>query len=299
MRKKTKKVKKLALSKKRLGQAVMLAFVPHKKNGYCPHLIRNYGMSLVVFLVVIIQVVYNMTAVGSVLGLQSNISIASLLEQTNQVRQDNGLTELKLDERLNTASNLKVQDMIANQYWAHTSPDGVEPWKWLAEVDYDYAQAGENLAKGYYSTGAVMTAWMNSPGHRENIINPDYQDVGFAIVNGELNGVPTNLIVALYGEKSLDLVANVQSTFSSTKSTGNLGFFAKLAVALQSITPATIVSLAMIGLIIVVSAYAHTNRDKISKSINKNWKRNHGLYKALGMSVFGMMIIWAYSGGQI
>lgn len=284
---------------KRTSHAVKMAVVPHKKNDYRPHLIRKYGMAIVIFLVIFLQIGYNLTTVGKVLGVESDITIASLLEQTNQARAEAGVKPLALSNKLNEAATLKAQDMLTNQYWAHTSPEGVAPWYWFNEVDYNYAEAGENLAKGFYSTNAVMMAWISSPDHNVNIINPNYNEVGFAVISGEFEGKTTSLIVAHYGVEATDIISDIKSAFSQPESGGGIGVLSQFAIALQSITPAGIVALALIGLVIITSAYAHAHHDKISKAINKSFKRHHGLYKAVGMGLLGLAVIWLYGGGQI
>lgn len=297
---KTKKAKTTSKSViKRAHRAVKLAIVPHEKNNYYPHLIRKYGIAVIVFLVIGIQIGYNLATAGTVLGVESNITITSLFDQTNEAREQAGVAPLALNEKLNKAAYLKAQDMITNQYWAHVSPSGVEPWKWFGDVKYDYSEAGENLAKGFYSTNAVMTAWMNSPEHKENIINANYQDVGFAILTGELDGKQTTLIVALYGQPAESLITNVANTFSEAKTVGQTNFLTQFAVALQSITPAGIAALALIAFTIVVSAFAHTKRHKLPKAIQQSWKKHHALYKAIGMASLGLVVIFFYGGGQI
>lgn len=300
MKAKTKKTKTTPKSViKRAHHAVKLAIVPHQKNNYYPHLIRKYGIAIIVFMVIGIQVGYNLATAGTVLGVTSDITITSLFDETNAAREQAGVAPLELNEKLNDAAYLKAQDMIANQYWAHTSPSGVEPWKWFGDVKYDYSEAGENLAKGFYSTNAVMTAWLNSPEHKENIINTNYKDVGFAILTGELDGKQTTLIVALYGLQAQDLVTNVANTFSESKTVGQTNFLTQFAVALQSITPAAMVALGMIAFVIIVAAFAHTKRHKLPKTIQQSWKKHHALYKAVGMASLGLIVIFFYGGGQI
>lgn len=146
-----------------------------------------------------------------------------------------------------------------------------------------------------------MTAWLNSPEHKANIMNANYKDVGFAVASGELNGKETTLIVALYGVQVQSVVADIQTAFSDSKTAavGGTSFLTQFAVALRSITPAAMISLMMIAGVIVVAAYAHAHHDKISKKIKHTWKRHHGLYKALGMGALGLAVIWFYGGGQI
>jgi len=284
---------------KHVQHAVKLAVVPHKKNGYRPHLIRFYGLLTLIIVVVGLQLGYNGAKTGDVLGLESNISITSLLNQTNVSRQEIGLKPLILNEKLNQAAYLKAQDMFFNQYWAHNSPAGIEPWKWFGDVGYNYNEAGENLAKNFTSTNAVMTAWLNSPEHKANIIKSSYEDMGFAVVSGELNKKPTSLVVALYGMPAEKAVDGASTSFSEASSTGQANILTQFAVAAQSITPAVIWGLVLIVIAMAVSSFAHVYRYKLSKSLRKSWYRHHGLIKTIGLASLGIAVIFLYGGGQI
>jgi hypothetical protein len=136
---------------------------------------------------------------GHVLDYATDITPTELLVQTNAQRVANGLSPLVMNSKLNYSSSLKAADMFAENYWAHVSPSGIQPWYWFTKAGYTYSYAGENLAKDFATTAGVMTGWMNSPGHRANILNPHYVDVGFAVENGTLVGGQTTLVVAHYG----------------------------------------------------------------------------------------------------
>jgi hypothetical protein len=90
--------------------------------------------------------------------------------------------------------------MFKNNYWAHVSPTGTEPWDFILAEDYDYSYAGENLAKNFNSSKEVVTAWYNSPSHKENLLNKNYTEMGFAVVNGTLDGYKTTLVVQMFGK---------------------------------------------------------------------------------------------------
>lgn len=137
---------------------------------------------------------------AQVLAYATNISRSDLLAFTNSHRSANGLAPLSLNSQLNTSSQGKAQDMINNNYWAHVSPSGVQPWYWFNWAGYDYQAAGENLAYGFDSSSGVLTGWMNSPSHRANVLG-DYADVGFGIANGDnYQGGPNTVVVAHYGK---------------------------------------------------------------------------------------------------
>jgi hypothetical protein len=111
-----------------------------------------------------------------------------------------------MNSQLTQAAQLKAKDMFAKDYWAHNSPNGTMPWDFIKQAGYDYQYAGENLARGFTTSNDVVTAWMNSPEHRENMLSPNYHDVGFALQEGSLTGEPdTILIVEELGSTPADV----------------------------------------------------------------------------------------------
>lgn len=138
--------------------------------------------------------------VPGVLGYASNINVQALLDETNAVRQKNGLKPLTYNSELELAAQRKANDMFTEDYWAHVSPSGVKPWDFIIAAGYDYEYAGENLAKNFSNSDEVVTAWFNSSSHRDNLLNANYDEVGFAVVNGELEGYETTLVVQMFGK---------------------------------------------------------------------------------------------------
>jgi hypothetical protein len=102
--------------------------------------------------------------------------------------------------------------MFAKNYWAHNSPTGATPWDFIIGSGYHYTVAGENLAKNFSDSNAVVNAWMASPTHRANMIKPSYREVGFAVVNGTLNGEETTLVVQMFGAQASAPVAAASPT---------------------------------------------------------------------------------------
>jgi len=175
--------------------------IPHKSNRPRPHLLRPHGLALVVVAILGIQLSFNLAVTGhpKVLGYASSISAAQLVVLTNQQRTANGLPALSVDARLVNSSDMKAQDMFNNDYWAHNSPNGTTPWYWFGQAGYSYSYAGENLAKDFDTSSGVMDGWMNSPGHRANILSSNYINIGITVMNGTLLGEQTTLVVAHYG----------------------------------------------------------------------------------------------------
>ncbi|KKS21469.1 MAG: hypothetical protein UU77_C0002G0020 [candidate division WWE3 bacterium GW2011_GWC1_41_7] len=135
-----------------------------------------------------------------VLGYASDITTQDLLNLTNQKRLESGLTELRINSALSSAAKRKAEDMFKEGYWSHISPSGTEPWDFILRENYDYVYAGENLAKNFNTSKDVVQAWVNSSSHKENIMNKNYEEIGFAVVNGVLDGYETTLVVQMFGK---------------------------------------------------------------------------------------------------
>ena len=150
-------------------------FVPHKGNQYRPHLIRWRGIAVVLAIALVWQLGYTWLSTGKlqVLGFAANISVSQLVEDTNKQREAAGLGDVVLNESLSKAAYENAQNMFNENYWAHVSPSGTTPWKWLADQGYKYQSAGENLAKNYPTADATVDAWMASPTHKANILKPE------------------------------------------------------------------------------------------------------------------------------
>ena len=126
----------------------------------------------------------------------------ALIQAMNRKREAYGLAPLKLNHRLALAAGDRLAEMIEQGYFAHVSPSGREPFDAIQERGYDFREAGENLAAGFASAESVVSAWMRSPGHRENLLSPAFEEVGVAICDDaptdEMRG---HTFVALYGAK--------------------------------------------------------------------------------------------------
>lgn len=110
--------------------------------------------------------------------------MAEVLTLVNQERAKANLPALKAHKGLQNAALLKSKDMIDHNYFAHQSPTYGSPFDLLKLRGINYRAAGENIAAGQSSASAVMTAWMDSPGHRANILNKDFTHLGVGIVKG-------------------------------------------------------------------------------------------------------------------
>ena len=107
-----------------------------------------------------------------------------VLALTNAERAKYGLNPLTLDDRLTAAADAHCDDMILRGYFDHINPDGKSPADRLNDEGIDYMMMGENIAAGQRSAEEAVTDWMNSEGHRENILNPDYKSIGIGVKRG-------------------------------------------------------------------------------------------------------------------
>jgi len=148
-----------------------------------------------------------MTAIFAYPNIISNDNISTnaqeIITLTNQYREQEGLNKLQSNARLTQAAINKAHDLLINQYFSHTSPEGKKFSQWIKEVDYKYFYVGENLAIDFTSSNEVFKAWLNSPTHKENIIKPQYQEIGVAVIEGKYKNRPTLLVVQLFGSRIL------------------------------------------------------------------------------------------------
>lgn len=103
---------------------------------------------------------------------------------TNQQRVAQGLSPLTLNLTLNDVAEKHSVDMAVRSYFSHQGLDGSQPWDRMRAGGYNYSRAAENIAFGYPSAQEVVTAWMNSPGHRKNILDPNLKEIGVGFYNG-------------------------------------------------------------------------------------------------------------------
>ncbi|HET7713532.1 MAG TPA: CAP domain-containing protein, partial [Patescibacteria group bacterium] len=159
-----------------------------------------------------VQLVYNFVTTGEIkiLSFATSISQTEVINLTNEKRLAAGVGAVRQNSFLDQAAAKKAADMFQHDYWAHVSPSGTTPWYFFDLVGYKYIYAGENLARDFDSSSGVVTGWMNSPSHRDNMLSGNYTDIGVAVVNGILGGQETTLVVQLFGKPQFVPVASTQ-----------------------------------------------------------------------------------------
>lgn len=192
-------------------------FLPHPKTHNRAYLISKKALLVYLLLFVMMQLSFAgiSRSKPGVLGITSDIEQPDLITLTNQERAQNGLLPLKENHELDVAATAKAQNMFQENYWAHFAPSGKSPWDFIHGSGYQFTYAGENLARNFTNSQDIMTAWMNSPSHKENIVNTHYQEIGIAVVDGTLLGQKTTLVVQEFGTPVEALAENNTPTQTS------------------------------------------------------------------------------------
>jgi hypothetical protein len=184
-------------------------FVPTKENHQKPYLLSKVAIIFYTFVLVFVN------SFGGLIGLSeveaSSITPENIIALTNQERLGYGLNTLSTNAQLSAAALAKANDMFEKQYWDHFGPNGESPWQFIRAAGYNYVYAGENLAKGFRTAEGVHEAWMASPTHKANIVSGNYKDIGVAVVEGELLGKQTTLVVQMFGNLTTEVYSATQT----------------------------------------------------------------------------------------
>lgn len=186
-------------------------FFPRQSNNQKARILHSGSILLIAFFLLSYQLLLQFfPTVGiKILGYAANISPAKVVELTNQKRGEAGLGNLVYNPLLEQAAKAKAQDMLNQNYWSHVAPDGTEPWKFFVDAGYRYRYAGENLARDFSNPESAVEAWMASPSHKDNLLSSKYTEVGIAVIEGDLSGEDTTIIVQLFGTRLVDTTALV------------------------------------------------------------------------------------------
>jgi hypothetical protein len=209
---------------KKIFSNLRLFFIPCQENNYRPRFLMNKWLlwviiALFIAKIVVISFFIYLPKTTFFSDLLAALTKSSIVELTNQERKSLGLAPLKVNPKLEEAAYLKAQDMMAKDYFSHQSPAGVRPWDWLKKVNYKYKYAGENLAIGFLDSDEVIKAWNESPSHRANLLNSNYQEIGIAVVRGNFEGSETTLVVQFFGSPVQQKVVVPKAAVETTKPT--------------------------------------------------------------------------------
>lgn len=197
--------------------------IPHSTNNHKAKTLHSKTIFIVVLFLLLFQITISYILPQSnvgILGYASSIPVDEVIHLTNQKRGEAGLSHLAYNAALTQAAQAKGEDMLTKDYWAHVAPDGTEPWIFFINAGYDYRYAGENLARDFTNPASTVEAWMASPTHKDNLLSAKYSEIGVAVVEGDLNGVDTTIVVQLFGAKHADVVSDnvADSSAAATES---------------------------------------------------------------------------------
>jgi len=182
------------------GHHLKLWFIPHNENNHHPHALRPKALKAYSLLLIVIKVA---TASFFFIAYPNPAQFAALTESkmvelTNASRAAAGIPVLSVNNKLTMAAQKKVADMLEDNYFAHTSPDGKRFYTWIQEAGYSYSTSGENLAMDFTSAESAHNALMASQSHKDNIMNSAYTNVGMAVATGKIDGKSTILLVEMF-----------------------------------------------------------------------------------------------------
>jgi len=173
---------------------------PTQGNGFVPHLLKELPIAILMGIGVALFTFSQIVRSTDYFHLlTAEVYPAVIVSLTNDDRQANSLSQLSRSAALDAIAKLKAEDMAAKGYFAHTSPEGRTPWYWFAQEGYQFIYAGENLAINYDDSQDVQNAWLNSPTHRQNIMNTNFTEMGVATATGLYNGKETTFVVEVFG----------------------------------------------------------------------------------------------------
>jgi len=179
-------------------------FIPHKGNNYKPKSLHHHRLigHVLGAIAVKVLIVFTVLALPMQAWLTPDVEVEQsqkIIELTNETRADLKLAPLKENTKLSSAALLKAEDMLDQQYFAHVGPDKKSLRDWLKLLSYNFSVAGENLAMGFSCPEDVMKAWINSPTHYSNIIDPEFTEIGVGAVSGSFLGADSTMIAQYFG----------------------------------------------------------------------------------------------------
>lgn len=184
-------------------------FIPSHRNNYHPHVLGHRALGLFSMLLISVKI-FSLAVISfgpAEEAFSSAINTQNIISLTNVSRVSFGLNQLTFNSKLEKAAQAKADDMLQKGYFAHTAPDGKTPWDFIANAGYNYISAGENLAVNFSEAEDVETAWMNSPGHKANILNKNFEEIGIGVSQGQYQGHNAIFVVQMFGSEAAQNIA--------------------------------------------------------------------------------------------
>lgn len=188
-------------------------FIPHTENGHRPHFLRSENAQTLLIVILIAQAFFLIFAflIAPSSKQVAAVIASTLIEETNTERSKMHLSSLTTNDKLTYSAQMKANDMATRGYFSHNTPEGDTPWVWFQRSGYIYQNAGENLAVNFIESKDVTAAWMNSPTHRENVLNGKFMEVGIATANGKYKGRDAIFVVQHFGTQPQSVLAKLKS----------------------------------------------------------------------------------------
>jgi len=182
-----------------MGNKLKKIFLVCPENNYQPRIYNaNFLFSLLVGLIFLRLVLLPFYFYFPQSNFFAEIISGEIVEFLNSQRTGIGLETLKENPQLVRAATLKAQDMLDNDYFSHTSPEGITPWRWFEMAGYEYNIAGENLAIGFLDSIEVHQAWNASGPHQQNLLDQRFKEIGVAVLTGDFKGEETTIVVQFF-----------------------------------------------------------------------------------------------------
>jgi hypothetical protein len=176
-------------------------FIPHEENGHKPKFFSWENTVLVISAALFLEVLFLVNVFWFLpkTNYTAFILPGVVVNLTNENRAEYGAPTLKVNETLARAAQMKAEDMAAKGYFSHTGPNGTEPWDWMERAGYDFSHAGENLAINFVDSEDVVSAWMRSQSHKENIVDARFKEIGIGVAKGVYEGREAVFVVQFFG----------------------------------------------------------------------------------------------------
>lgn len=241
---------------------------------------------------------------GRVLAYATSMEPIKLLDQTNSQRLVNSDRPLTLNNKLESAAQAKANDMVNRNYWSHYTPDHNPPWVFVTAQDYSYSQLGENLAAGFANESAVVNAWLLSPEHRQNLLNPAFSNVGFGIARSanysSAGGGPMTIVVAFYGQPATnDIVAGTSPAATTPIAPASATTHAQLAFAPLSSSTAELVIWTIMVAALGVWIGKHVRHMRRSLACGERYVVTHPMLDVMLVAVVIIAYLMTRTAGHI
>lgn len=182
-------------------------FIPNEKNDHQPYVLRVQSMVRILSVVLFLEIIFlvQILFVFPKTNYFASILPSVVVDLTNRERQDVQEQALTTNTLLEKAAQMKAKDMAVHGYFSHESPDGSAPWEWIKKTGYQFAYAGENLAINFFDSKDVVSAWMNSASHKENILDKHFIETGIGTARGIYKGKEALFVVQFFAAPSVSI----------------------------------------------------------------------------------------------